>query len=96
MHHKKKLTNSDWKHALDKFQKHLSSWKRKLLSVGGRLMLLYSILSSVPLIMLSFFEVPKEVLKKLRLLCLDFFWQNEGHKKKYHLTKWDVLCTPKD
>jgi hypothetical protein len=46
--------------------------------------------------MFSFFEVPKDVLKKLRLLDLNFFLQNEGQKKKYHLTKLDVLCTPED
>jgi hypothetical protein len=90
MHHKR-LSNSEWKDILDKFQKRLNSWKSKLLSVGGRLI---SVLSSLPLFMFSFFEIPKELLKKLRLIDLDFFWQNEGPKKKYHLTKWDVLCTP--
>jgi hypothetical protein len=36
-----------------------------MLSVGGRLVLLNSVLSSLPMFMLSFFEIPKEVLKKL-------------------------------
>jgi hypothetical protein len=58
--------------------------------------MLNSVPSSPHLLMFSFFEVPKEVLKKWRLLGLDFFCKNEGQKKKYHLTKWDVLCTPKD
>ena len=25
-----------------------------------------------------------------------FFWQSDEHKKKYRLTKWEVVCTPKD
>jgi hypothetical protein len=27
----------------------------------------------------------------------DFFWQNDNQKKKkYRLTKWDIICQPKD
>jgi hypothetical protein len=77
MHHKR-LSNSDWKDVLDKFQKHLSSWKSKLLSVDGRLTLLNSILSSLPLFMVSFFEVSKEVLKRIETFRFQFFWQNKG------------------
>ena len=25
-----------------------------------------------------------------------FFWQGDDHKKKYRLTRWDVVCQPKD
>jgi hypothetical protein len=25
-----------------------------------------------------------------------FFWQSDGHKKKYRLTKWNIVCRPKD
>jgi hypothetical protein len=48
--------------------------------------------------MFSFFEVPKDqVLKKIEtFMSRYFFFKNEGQKKKYHLTKWNVLCTPKD
>ena len=95
MHHKR-LSNSDWKHIEEKFQKRLSSWKSKLLSVGGRLTLINSVLTSLPMFMFSFFEVPKEVLKKIETFRSRFFWQNEEQKKKYRLTKWNVLCTPKD
>jgi hypothetical protein len=72
MHHKR-LLNSDWKDVLDKFKKRLSSWKSKLLSVSGRLTLLNSILSSRSLFMFSFFEVPKEVLKKIGTFRSPFF-----------------------
>ena len=26
----------------------------------------------------------------------DFFWQSDDLKRKYRLTKWDVICRPKD
>jgi hypothetical protein len=45
-------------------EKKLSSWKGKYLSVGGRLVLTNSVLSSLPLFMLSLFEITKGVLEK--------------------------------
>src|SRR6266498_620475 len=51
----RKLRNSDWKHVEERFQKRLSCWKSKLLSVGGRIVLLNSVLSSLPMFMLFFF-----------------------------------------
>ena len=46
--------------------------------------------------MLSFFEIPKEVLKRLDFYRSRFFWQSEEHKKKYRLAKWSAVCSPKD
>jgi hypothetical protein len=25
-----------------------------------------------------------------------FYWKGDGHKKKYQLAKWDIICPPKD
>ena len=63
MHHRK-LMNKDWKHVEERFQKKLNCWRSKML-VEGRLVLINSVLSSLPMLMLSFFEVPRGVLKKL-------------------------------
>jgi hypothetical protein len=38
-----------------------------MLSLGGRLVLLNSILSSLPMFMLSFFELPKGVFEEVGL-----------------------------
>ena len=90
-----KLANKDWGLIEERFQKRLSSWKGKLLSVGGRLVLINSVFSSLPMFMLSFFRIPKGVLKKLDYYRSRFFWQCDDHRKKYRLAKWSVLCTPK-
>jgi retron-type reverse transcriptase len=55
MHHRK-LMNKDWKHVEERFQKRLSGWRSKMLSVGGRLVLINSVLSSLPMFMMSFFK----------------------------------------
>jgi hypothetical protein len=79
-----------------KFERKLSSWKGKLMSVGGRLVLINSVLTSLAIFMMSFFEVPKGVLEKIDYFRSRFFWQGDGHKKKYRLARWDVLCQPKE
>ena len=59
-------------------------------------MLINSVLSSLPMYMMSFFEIPKGVRKKLDYFRSRFFWQSDEHKRKYRLAKWDILCQLKD
>jgi hypothetical protein len=91
----RKLSNKDWRLVEERFQKKLSSWKGKLLSSGGRLVLINSILSSLPMFMMSFFRIPKGVREKLDYYRSRFFWQCDEHKKKYRLAKWSILHKPK-
>ena len=58
--------------------RRLSSWKGKLLSVGGRLVLINSVLTNMVLYMLSFFQLPKGVLQRLDYFRSRFFWQGDG------------------
>ena len=95
MHHRK-LQNIDWRRIEEHFEKKLSCWKAKHLSYGGRLTLINSVLSSLPMFMMFFFEILEEVLKKLDQYRSRFFWQGYKDKKKYRLAKWDIICRPKD
>lgn len=94
--HFRKLRNAEWNSVIERIEKKLSSWKGKHLSVGGRLVLINSVLSSLPVYMLSFFEIPRKVLEKIDFLRSRFYWQSEDEKKKYRLAKWGVLCQPKE
>jgi len=57
--HYRKLRNSDRRHIEERFEKRFIGWKGKLLSVGARLALINSVLSSLPMFMLSFFAISK-------------------------------------
>ena len=59
-------------------------------------MLINSVLSSLPMFVMYFFEVPIGVLKKFEYFRSRFFRQNNEHKKKYRLAKWNILCQPKE
>jgi len=93
--HYRKLSNKHWCSIEERFQKKLSSWKGKLLSSGGRLVLINSVLSSLPMFMMSFFAIPKGVRKRLDYYRSRFFWQCDEHKRKYRLAKWSILCKPR-
>jgi hypothetical protein len=94
--HYLKLKNSEWKPIEDRFERKLANWLGKLLSYGDRLILINSVLTSLPMFMLSFFEIPKGVRKRLDFFRSRFFWDSDGLKKKYRLTKWNIICRPKD
>jgi hypothetical protein len=48
------------------------------------------------MLMLFFSKFQREFESNLIFLGPSFFWQIDGHKKKYRLTKWNVICRPKD
>jgi hypothetical protein len=67
MHHCK-LYKADWSIIEERFKHKLSTWKDKHLSYGGRLVLLNSVLSSLPMFMMYFFRNPKRCPRKIRFL----------------------------
>jgi hypothetical protein len=94
--HFRRLSNKDWEIIEERNEKKLSSWKGKYLSVSGRLVLINSVLTSLLMFMLSFFEVPKGVLNRIDYFRSRFFWQQDNQKKKYRLTKRSIMCQPRD
>jgi hypothetical protein len=93
--HTRKLSNKDWVEIEKRIESKLSGWKGKMLSIGGRLVLINSVLSSLLMFMLSFFELPKGVLEKIDCFRSRFYWQSDQHKRKYRLAKWELMCQPK-
>jgi hypothetical protein len=78
MHHRQ-LLNSKWHKVEERFEKKLSCWKAKYLSYGGRLVHLNSVLSSLLMFMMSFFELPKGV-SKILIISDHIFWQGSSEK----------------
>jgi hypothetical protein len=89
----RKLRNSDWQGVIYRFDKRLSTWKAKFLSSGGQLVLINSVLNSLPIFMMSFFEILAG--EKIDVIRSRFLWQGGNGKRKYRLAKWHTVCQPK-
>jgi hypothetical protein len=95
MHHRQ-LLNSEWNKVEEHFQQKTLMLESKIPILWGRLVLLNLVLSSLPMSMMSFFEIPKGVLKNIDHFRSIFFWQGSTKKYKYKLARWVILCRPKD
>ncbi|WVZ57602.1 hypothetical protein U9M48_007966 [Paspalum notatum var. saurae] len=81
--HYRKLKNSEWKHLEERFEKRLSGWPEKTCFLWeGKLLSVGG----------RIVDQHKEYFNRSRFLI----WQNDQHKKKYHLIKWDQIRQPKE
>ncbi|GKC34088.1 RNA-directed DNA polymerase, eukaryota, reverse transcriptase zinc-binding domain protein [Tanacetum coccineum] len=71
-----------WTKVIDRVKNHLSKWKMKALSIGGRLTLLKSVLGSMPIFHMSIFRVPLSVLRTLESIRSHFFNAHDLNSKK--------------
>ncbi|GJW10715.1 RNA-directed DNA polymerase, eukaryota [Tanacetum coccineum] len=86
---------SSWDDVIAKLSARLSKWKLKSLSIGGRLTLIKSVLSSLPLYYMSSFKVPKGVLSKMESIRRNFFNGVENAEKKMSLIGWNKILASK-
>ena len=84
-----------WDSIEERFRKRLSSWKRQYISKGGRLTLIRSTLSSLPIYFLSLFRMPKMVCARLEKIQRDFLWDGGNLDRKPHLVNWKTVCPEK-
>lgn len=64
----------NWYPVIDRVQNRLNSWKAKILSFGGRLSLVKSVLGSLPLYFFSIFKAPISIIEKLEKIRRQFLW----------------------
>ncbi|WMV11771.1 hypothetical protein MTR67_005156 [Solanum verrucosum] len=85
-----------WDSILEKTEKKLSGWKAQYLSLGGRLILINSVLDSLPTYVMSLFPIPGKVVENLDKLRRKFLWQGNKDGKGYSLVNWETALLSKD
>lgn len=71
-----------------KIHKKLATWQGKLLSLGGRLTLIKSALSRLPLYYISLYPGSKFVIDQMNKIQRKFFWSGSLDKKSMCLVPW--------
>ncbi|KAJ9543996.1 LOW QUALITY PROTEIN: hypothetical protein OSB04_023703 [Centaurea solstitialis] len=86
-----------WSPLLKKFDSRLSNWKRKMLSIGGRLTLCKAVLGSLGVYLFSLFKVPSRVINELESKRRRFFWGNaENNQPRLTQIAWDKVLNLRD
>ncbi|GKE20774.1 RNA-directed DNA polymerase, eukaryota [Tanacetum coccineum] len=80
--------SSYWDKVLAKISARLSKWKIKTLSIGGRLTLIKSVLTSLTLYHMSLYKAPMGVLNRMESLRRRFFNGVDKNERKISLIGW--------
>ncbi|XP_070019578.1 uncharacterized protein [Nicotiana sylvestris] len=65
-------------------QERLQSWKGKLLSIGGRAVLIAQVLEGMPIHLVLDVNLPKYVINDLHRMFASFFWSNSENGRARH------------
>ncbi|XP_028122010.1 uncharacterized protein LOC114319199 [Camellia sinensis] len=86
---------STWEPIINKVKKRLASWKKRYLSLGGRITLIKSVLSSLPIYYMSLFKIPTQVANLIDKYQRSFLWGDSDAKRKLHLLNWEACSVSK-
>ncbi|KAK2652654.1 hypothetical protein Ddye_012510 [Dipteronia dyeriana] len=67
----------------------------KLLSVGGKEILVKAVVQSIPTYAMSLFKLPKSLIVEIQRLTARFLWGGNENNRKIHWCTWKRLCKPK-
>ena len=84
-----------WDGVEERFCRRLAMWKMQYISKGGRLTLIRSTLSSMPIYFMSIFYLPRKVRLRLEKIQRDFLWGGGALAQKPHLVRWNLVCLEK-
>ncbi|XP_071699638.1 uncharacterized protein [Rutidosis leptorrhynchoides] len=81
---------------VDRVRCKIQDWKNKFLSFVGRVQLIISVLTSMPIYWQSVSMLPKAIIKEIEALMRDFLWIQGEYKRGKAKVKWSTVCLPRD
>ena len=85
-----------WDGMLIKLRSRLSAWKGKSLSLAGRVCLIKSVLTSLPLFYVFLFCMPTTMVREVKRIQKNFLWDWGSKNRKIAWVAWDKICQPRD
>jgi hypothetical protein len=88
-------SSEDWSWMVDTFKRKINFWCNKWLSLGGRLILVQSVLQSKAVYWMMLERLPLSIITTLRRLIFNFLWGGNAVKNRIHLVKWQSISKSK-
>ncbi|WMV42054.1 hypothetical protein MTR67_035439 [Solanum verrucosum] len=79
---------------MGKILNKIGGWHTKILSVGGRAVLIKHVLLSMPIYFLAVMQPPIGVMNQIERMLNKFFWGGTYEVKKHHWASWEKMCYP--
>ncbi|KAJ1696333.1 hypothetical protein LUZ63_004845 [Rhynchospora breviuscula] len=79
---------------LDRVWGKLTGWKCAMLSHAGRLVLIKSVLTSLPVYFMATERLPRGILKQISSLVAKFFWSKVDKTRYMTFIFWKSVCRP--
>ncbi|XP_038977290.1 uncharacterized protein LOC120107861 [Phoenix dactylifera] len=89
-----RLRSSDCTSLEISIRHRLEGWQIHSLSMMGRIILVRSVLSSIPIYLLSNSLIPVATVRNIEQIFRDFIWGRTGGRRGIHLMAWEVVCQP--
>ncbi|KAK3188605.1 hypothetical protein Dsin_028166 [Dipteronia sinensis] len=80
---------------VDRVWNKIKGWSEKLLSVGGKEILIKAVIQSIPTYAMTLFRLPKTLILEIHRLCNRFWWGSTDNDRKIHWCSWSRLCRHK-
>ncbi|XP_065629278.1 uncharacterized protein LOC136067411 [Quercus suber] len=77
----------------ERVERKLSGWKEKILSFGGREILIKAVGQAIPTYTMSCFQLPKGLCDEIEMRR--FWWGQQGQESKIAWVSWRKLCISK-
>ncbi|KAL9689689.1 hypothetical protein QQ045_010078 [Rhodiola kirilowii] len=78
----------------DQIRGRITGWLRNMLSLGGRITLVETVLNSMAIHVLASLPTPAAVINRINSLLANFIWDSGGQSRR-HWVSWPDICRDK-
>ncbi|XP_010474595.1 PREDICTED: uncharacterized protein LOC104754152 [Camelina sativa] len=87
--------NKVFSYVKDQLDDRVNGWSSKLLSKGGKEVMIKSVALALPTHVMSYYKLPQELTSKLTSAISTFWWKSNDKARGMCWVAWDKLCKDK-